>query len=246
MKSRKKRTNEEFIKECSIIHNNYYNYDKIEYTKMHCFITIICPIHGEFKQEANHHIRGRGCVRCSAIINNNRTRSNTDDFIKKSIKLFKDKFDYSKTKYGKNAFEKIVIICKKHGKFDIRPNTHLSKKSKGGCPICAKESIGWTKTAWRKACINKIPKLYIIKCYNNNETFYKIGITSQDTLFRRFNCKYWMPYNYKIIEIIENENSDYIFDLERKLHKINKQFKYKPLIWFDGFTECFSQYTKIN
>lgn len=240
MKNRKRRTNEEFIKECNLLHNNKYDYSKTLYTKMHNKVKIICSLHGEFEQEPNCHLkRKHGCPKCAVIKAKLRMKDNTEDFVQKALKIHNNKYNYSKTKYGNNAFDKVTIICKEHGEFKITPNSHLNKK--GGCSICAREKSGWTKTSWRKACYGKKGILYIIRCYNEKEVFFKIGITSR-SLEERFKCKHWMPYNYEVIKLIKSEDSDYIFNLERELHKINKTFRYKPLIWFDGYSECFSQY----
>ncbi len=240
MKNRKRRTNQEFIQECSTIHNNFYDYSRTLYIKMHDKVKIICPIHGEFEQEPNSHISGKGCASCAGIKNNLWKKGTTESFIRKSKNIHKNKFSYNNTIYGNNAFEEIVVTCNKHGDFNIKPNTHLSKRNKGGCPLCAKESVGWNRRTWRRACEGKEGILYIIKCSNNKELFYKIGITSRK-LEQRFCNKKTMPYNYKIIKLIKSKDSDYIFNLERKLHKINKKYKYIPKIQFDGFTECFSK-----
>ena len=40
---------------------------------------------------------------------------------------------------------------------------------------------------------------YIIKCWNSQECFYKVGITSY-SVKRRYNSKRDMPYNYEIIQ----------------------------------------------
>lgn len=58
-------TTEEFINNSNLIHNNKYNYTKTVYTKSLDNITVICPIHGEFSQRANHHLSGHGCKLCN-------------------------------------------------------------------------------------------------------------------------------------------------------------------------------------
>ncbi len=57
-----------------------------------------------------------------------------DDFISKSIKIHGDKYDYSLVDYKKSS-EKVIIICKKHGKFDQLAKNHLSGR---GCYLCKK------------------------------------------------------------------------------------------------------------
>lgn len=243
--TRKRRTNSEFIKDCNIVHHNFYDYSLVEYTKLHNIINIICPVHGEFKQEANHHIRGRGCPKCAFSRNTKLQKDDTQAFIKKSREIHGDLYGYSKTKYGKNAHEKVILICKYHGEFKISPNSHLSKKC--GCLQCSQLVNGWRRSSWKKSCSieGNTPKLYIIKCFNEEEEFYKIGITCK-SLHKRFGCKSQLPYDYEIIKIVESIDSDYIFDLEKSLHKLNKRFKYKPKIYFGGQTECFSSIALIE
>jgi hypothetical protein len=60
-----KKNTEIFVKEASFIHNNKYDYSKVNYTNNRKFINIICNIHGEFKQRPNSHLNGRGCQKCS-------------------------------------------------------------------------------------------------------------------------------------------------------------------------------------
>lgn len=46
------------------IHGNKYNYSKVIYKGASKKVTIICPLHGEFKQTPNSHLRGSGCKLC--------------------------------------------------------------------------------------------------------------------------------------------------------------------------------------
>jgi very-short-patch-repair endonuclease len=58
-------TREDFINRSNEIHNNKYNYNKVEYTNDRKKVIIICPIHGDFKQTPSIHLRGSGCKVCS-------------------------------------------------------------------------------------------------------------------------------------------------------------------------------------
>lgn len=98
-------------------------------------------------------------------------------------------------------------------------------------------------TNWKKAALKSKNfdsfKVYIIKCYNENEKFYKIGRTFC-TIKKRFQGKICMPYNYEIIKVFEN-NAEEMYKLENKLKKSNKKNKYVPKIIFKGMQECFEQ-----
>lgn len=60
----KRLTNEEFIKRSTEIHNNKYDYSKVNYCGGRKKVEIICPIHGSFKQYAEIHLNGCGCPKC--------------------------------------------------------------------------------------------------------------------------------------------------------------------------------------
>ena len=55
---------DEFVKKCSKIHNNKYDYSLVKYNRSSDIVTIICPEHGEFKQKAANHLMGQGCQKC--------------------------------------------------------------------------------------------------------------------------------------------------------------------------------------
>lgn len=157
-------------------------------------------------------------------------------------KIHGSKYDYSKVKYI-NSKTKVIINCKIHGSFSQYPNHHLKGHA---CPYCANYRSGWTTDKWFQQAKKSIKfdsfKLYIIYVYNDTESFYKIGKTFSTIKLRFPRSK--LPYNYKIIKIIEeplNGNYKYISELEFKLHKQHKKYKYKPILHFGGNNECFSK-----
>ena len=60
-----KKTNEQFINESNIVHDNKFSYDKVEYVKNQIKVIITCPIHGDFKQTPLSHLQGNGCNNCT-------------------------------------------------------------------------------------------------------------------------------------------------------------------------------------
>lgn len=125
-----KRTQEDFIRDSKILHENKYDYSLVSYKGLKEPVDIICPIHGIFKQKPREHLQGNGCPECGGT-----RKSNTEEFIEKAKKIFPE-YDYSKVFY-KNNRTKIEIICKKHGSFFIKPNDLLNNH---GCPICNESS----------------------------------------------------------------------------------------------------------
>ena len=60
-------TTEDYIKKASILHNNFYGYDKTEYIRGEDNIIVTCPTHGDFLVTAASHINAlRGCPACSS------------------------------------------------------------------------------------------------------------------------------------------------------------------------------------
>lgn len=173
-------------------------------------------------------------------------------FINKVRNIHNDKYDYSLLNY-KTLSSKIKIICKIHGKFEQTAGGHSMGQ---GCPKCGNKSCsnyhvinptGWSKTNWKisaeKSKQFESFKIYIIKCWNNKEVFYKIGRTFVN-IKRRFQSKTEMPYDHSIIKIIEG-TSDEIYNLEIILKNMNKDSRYRPLLKFNGSSECFSNVIMI-
>lgn len=57
-------TTEEWIEKAKQTHNNKFDYSKVQYANCMAKVCIICPKHGEFWQNANHHLSGVGCPTC--------------------------------------------------------------------------------------------------------------------------------------------------------------------------------------
>ena len=121
-----------FIEKSNIIHNNKYDYSKVNYIGNKTKVKIICTEHGIFEQTPNIHLKGCDCPECGSINRIQKRSSNTEEFIKKSKEIHRDKYDYSKVEYV-NGITKVTIICPKHGEFKQKPQHHLIKH---GCPKC--------------------------------------------------------------------------------------------------------------
>lgn len=123
-----RKTTEQFIKEAKIIHGNNYNYEPTVYINQKTKITIKCnKCLKLFEQLPSNHLKGEGCTYCYGKI-----KSNTKDFINKSKLIHGDKYDYSLVNYI-NCYDKVKIICPKHGIFEQSPTKHINNQ---GCPKC--------------------------------------------------------------------------------------------------------------
>ena len=52
-----KKGNDNFKDEANLVHNNYYNYDKVDYKNNKTKVIINCPKHGDFEQTPLAHIK---------------------------------------------------------------------------------------------------------------------------------------------------------------------------------------------
>lgn len=156
--------------------------------------------------------------------------------------IHKDRYDYSQFVYTRRV-DPSIVICKEHGSFEISAGNHLAGN---GCNQRYLDSkSGWRLDTWIERA-NVAPsfdsfKVYIIECWNKDEHFFKIGKTFS-TVQKRFVGKHKMPYEFKIIKTIENEDGRYIHKLEKELHKLSAANKYKPKLYFGGsLNECYSE-----
>lgn len=136
-----KRTTEDFIKEAKSIHGDKYDYSLTKYIHAKEKVTIICPEHGPFEQEAYSHLKGRHCRKCHYKKFCGTNKLSQEEAIRKFREVHGDRFDYSKVKYIR-ANKKVTIICPIHGEFEQSPADHFTN----GCKKCSFENLGKIRT----------------------------------------------------------------------------------------------------
>lgn len=228
-------TLEDFINRANIVHNFFYNYSKFIYTKSINKSIIICPIHGEFEQNAHNHLQGKGCRKCSdkkrALEQNS-----FEKFLEKANKKFQEKYMYFKNKFI-DWYTKTEILCPTHGIFNISPRYHLQSN---GCPKCAFSKIKGSYNI-TNAEINKEKWLtvdstvYLICLKKDKETFLKVGITTNREIKYRF---YTIPYEIEILKLAYTNLYDAVY-IENSILTNLSECIYLPQINFKGYTECF-------
>ena len=131
-----------FILSAKVVHKNRYKYTKVDYVGALKKVTITCKKHGDFEQIPNKHLRGSNCPRC--VLEDRLIPR--EEFIRRAKEVHTDKYTYAK-KY-KNMNTKVFITCKKHGKFEQLPASHLQGQ---GCPECGGSKKDNTKSFIDKA-----------------------------------------------------------------------------------------------
>lgn len=235
IKSAKNKT-EYAINEFREIYGDKYDYTDFIFISAKNKIKLHCDTHGYFYTNYYDHKQYRHCPNCSSAEHSNKSLVKRYD----SFKLKADAIHNNVFIYDKDTFisqnKNIKITCKKCSHvFYRKPINHLNSD---GCPICYNDYKPGSYKWWKKCCENKDAIFYILECWNDNESFYKIGITC-NTIKNRYYKSSLMPYEYKIIFKYQSYNKELIYKTELLLKKNIKLYAYKPTIEFGGSkTEC--------
>ena len=76
----------DFISKSNQVHNNKYDYSKVEYINTTTKVCIICPEHGEFWQTPKAHMKGQGRPSCKGGV-----KMTQSEFIRKASELHNNK-----------------------------------------------------------------------------------------------------------------------------------------------------------
>ena len=132
--SNQKYNTESIVENFRIVHEDKYDYSKVEYQGYRNKVIVTCPIHGDFEISISKHLQGQGCPKCRYIKSSSSKRRNIDDVIQKMKDVHGDRYDYSLITEYKNTKTKLPIICREHGVFYQTYDNHV--RNKQNCPIC--------------------------------------------------------------------------------------------------------------
>ena len=237
-------TEEQFFERSYIQHGEYYDYNKSVIVDSKTKITIICPVHGEFKQATGDHMNGRGCLSCGHSERGLSSRLDTATWLARVKETHGDLYDYSESIYV-TSNDKIKIICAIHGPFMQRPVCHVKGK---GCIKCRNDKTTYDMVE-RYASDDELAKragsIYILEMTDGEETFLKLGITCNKKGRMKVYNREKDIYNYSFVYEKELPNLETAL-LERELKRQLKSLglHYKPTKKFTGHTECFSSEAK--
>lgn len=232
-----------FLNHENIVIHKSYDFSKSDFKGVNNPITLRCAIHNKDiflkKAELLKTNKNNKCEECEAEFIE---FYQVEGFIVKANRRFNSKFDYSKVE-DYSYREPVTIICPIHGEYSQVACGHL--RSSCGCPKCGEEYAkslgGHSRSCYIERTKAETSNLYVIKITGNNEVFYKIGITSF-TVEARYTQGY-IPeeYSIEVKYMINGLDKGVAYDFEKLLHKKNEQNKYKPLLKFAGYTECFTR-----
>ncbi len=231
-----------FVNKAIEINGDAYDYSLVhQFKNHHEKIKIICrDCKKVFKQNPNKHLNGHGCNNKTCVnkrIGDNQ-RMSKDEFMIKAIEVHgPERYSYKNSIYN-GVKEKIDIFCNIcSNEFPQTPDAHINLAS--GCPKCGEEIriLGDTVRNLKKKNIFIEGNLYVIECYSDKESFFKIGVSGKKTHQRYSGTK--LPYDYEMIaELPIGLIEAYL--QERYILEQYERYSYEPDKYFRGHTECLS------
>ena len=217
---------EKFIEKAKKVHNNKYDYSKVDYVNAKTEVCIICLEHGEFWQTPYLHIVSKyGCPKCGKKAASLNEALSTEEFIEKAKQIHGNKYDYSES-YYKTSKSLIKIICPKHGEFWQTPDAHLHG---AGCQRCSN-----VKSSGEEEILNTLKGVYndeietrnrsVIKPYELDILIPKLNIAIEYNGLRWHSEEFTKDkyYHLKKMEMCKEKNIKLISIFEDEwIHKKN-------------------------
>ncbi len=105
-----------------------YTFEKFVYKTSVTKAIVTCPVHGDFSIKPNKLMSGISCKQCAL----DSKAGTTADFLSKYIDRHGSNYSFDKFEYTRSN-RKSIVICDKHGEFEISPNNLLKGE---GCSKC--------------------------------------------------------------------------------------------------------------
>lgn len=237
-----------FLVKSKTLFGNRFEYNLVDYYNTTTPIIIRCKKHGLFNTTPiTHHIsKHGGCHGCMV-----------EKSKEVSITKVQDRLD---NKFGKGCITWIQsedynphidndFICHKHGSFTkTLVNTMYSKF---GCPECAIDkiksprhdrkitrnngAINWSKLERDKSLASKNSWVYIIRLTTEDDRFYKVGVSNEDSLYFRLR-RLAKAGNLELIHLLKGTMYS-CYEMEQLI--LDSTERYLPKLSFEGKTECF-------
>ena len=140
--------------------------------------------------------------------------------------LYDNKYDLIVTSTDRHR-GRVILVCPIHGEQSIDSDSIFLGR---GCPMCNKH--------WEKSDL-----FYLIRLYDNNESFYKLGISHKldNGDIRRFKEYRKLNYNIEIIYLHQFDDFLECKEFELKLKRIIRNNLYVPKRWdYSTSTETFT------
>ena len=122
--------------ECEERHKGKYDYSKFVFKTLITKSVIVCPIHGEFEQTMQTHLKGE-CPRCARETTINKVHITKETF----IVMLATKHPHLSVVFYKTYKEKAELSCTKHPNHKIIATPTSVLRCAHGCTKCASEAM---------------------------------------------------------------------------------------------------------
>ena len=167
-----------FLSRASVLHREAnYTYPQLatELTGARSMITVKCPRHGIFRQNATGHLTGRGCAKCGRKRASKKFALTVSEVLAKAIDLHGNKgylYPNIDEEYH-NRDSVITITCPIHGDFRQKVAVHIDHGC--GCQRCGVLSVIENPDA---------PGVLYLLRFSGDEEFVKVGWTGKSIKHR--------------------------------------------------------------
>ena len=226
-------TKDEFIEKAQKIHGKKYDYTKFNYVNAKTEGIIICPVHGDFIQSPDAHLRGQGCPKCKS--------SKLENILMRLFEKNNISYTYQYKIGTDNKLScdfllnnyNIVIECQ--GEQHFIPTSFDSDKSEEKCEETYEKVLEYDKLKY-DMCINNgldiiyftIPKYFNSNDIDINTEFYsdKILITDTKKLLEYISSK----EKVKICDGFSEFYKDIRKNINKNIININGIIRYKDYV----------------
>jgi hypothetical protein len=234
-----------FVARAREIHGNIYDYSRTSLQHTKARVTITCKYHGPFEQTPDNHLHSTnptGCPECGKVQRGRAQALTTAQFIRKAQATHGlGAYDYSLVDYVRGD-DKVKIICPLHGVFEQGAYSHAAR---AGCPACGQERVRASSALeWFKQAEGRVSTIYFLHIFNDDEEFYKVGITCR-SVKERYRNGGLNSYSYEILAQHSSPDAARIYDWEQSILETFAHLRYWPKLRFGGETECFSSADEI-
>jgi len=194
---------------------------EVEKRGCHRCFRVKCNICGEERTNYLHCFH-----KCSTCAHNSQ-RSNTQEFINKSIEVHGNKFDYNLVKYVNNH-TKIIILCNTcNNIFKQKPSNHTRGD---GCLICANKKFSTDRRKSILDFVNKSKELngekydYSLVEYINSHTAVKILCNKCDNIFKQTPSSHLRGSGCNICANNQKSNTEEFINKVKKIHCVKYNY----------------------
>lgn len=173
-----------------------YEYDISNYKNNSSKIKITCKKHGDFYTSSISHLEGVKCNMCNKenyIITDDEIIKRTRKYIESCKLVYGDKYDYSKVKYIRSD-KKIIIICRKHGEFQVRASNHLYSNCE--CRRCRFDKWSNSFCLTTEEFVNSVSKIHG-NFYNYSKVEYINSKTKVEIICPKHGSFFQRPHDHK-------------------------------------------------